>query len=187
MSHCDSILDVLASGRWVSTSEILRAVPCVVHSRVSDLRRRGYDIQHRTTGIGAKGSEYRLVVPAASVALANEITALIAEGILEPAGELAGARCGGAPASSSTGGLSEEENPARHTATGRTAGLRVSDPSADSRGNSSSESSLAPAVGTAESGRREPIPAGSFPLTESRKPVSTVAANEPEQLPLEAA
>jgi hypothetical protein len=62
MTHADAILSLLVRrGTWITTAEILRDVPSIVHSRIADLRKRGYTIQHRTTGVGAAGSEYRLV------------------------------------------------------------------------------------------------------------------------------
>jgi hypothetical protein len=62
MTHADAILSLLVRrGTWITTAEILRDVPSIVHSRIADLRKRGYLIEHRTTGVGAAGSEYRLV------------------------------------------------------------------------------------------------------------------------------
>jgi hypothetical protein len=61
VGHADAILFILQRrGGWVSTSELLRDVPSIVHSRIADLRKRGHDIQHKTTGPGAAGSWYRL-------------------------------------------------------------------------------------------------------------------------------
>jgi hypothetical protein len=60
-SQCLKILNVLEDGDWHTTSEILRAVPSIVHSRIAELRKRGYIIEHETTGTGANGSRYRLV------------------------------------------------------------------------------------------------------------------------------
>jgi hypothetical protein len=62
LSHTDLLQLILMDGHWHSTSEILRRHPMMVHSRVSDLRhKRGLEIQHRTVGAGAPGSEYRLI------------------------------------------------------------------------------------------------------------------------------
>lgn len=56
------ILRLLSDGEWHTTREILREVPCIVHSRVSELRRSyGWNIEHETTGAGAAGSRYRLL------------------------------------------------------------------------------------------------------------------------------
>ena len=61
LAQTDRILLVLLDGGWHSTREILREVPSIVHSRISDLRATGLTIQHRTTGQGAAGSWYRLL------------------------------------------------------------------------------------------------------------------------------
>lgn len=47
---------------WVSTRQLLYVVPCIVHSRIAELRKYGYQVEHRTTGPGAAGSEYRLAL-----------------------------------------------------------------------------------------------------------------------------
>lgn len=60
-SQCEKIMRVLEDGEWHTTSEILRAVPSIVHSRIAELRKRGYIIEHERTGSGAQGSRYRLV------------------------------------------------------------------------------------------------------------------------------
>jgi hypothetical protein len=60
VTQCDRILELLQQ-RPRTCAEILQEVPCIVHSRVSDLRARGYEIEHETTGVGAAGSLYRLV------------------------------------------------------------------------------------------------------------------------------
>jgi hypothetical protein len=73
-------------GTWVTTAEILRDVPSIVHSRIADLRKRGHDIQHRTTGVGAAGSEYRLVAlgeSARSPAAADSPSALSEREVIE--------------------------------------------------------------------------------------------------------
>jgi len=54
------LLALLELGGWWSTRDLLSEVPSVVHSRISDLRAKGYDIEHKTTGEGAPGSFYRL-------------------------------------------------------------------------------------------------------------------------------
>lgn len=60
LSQASRILTLLEDGRWHTTAEILRVVPSIVHSRISDLRKHGYLIEHDTTGSGAEGSRYRL-------------------------------------------------------------------------------------------------------------------------------
>lgn len=61
LSQSDQLLLRLMNGDWWTTRELLREVPCIVHSRISDLRAQGFTIEHRTTGVGAVGSEYRLI------------------------------------------------------------------------------------------------------------------------------
>jgi hypothetical protein len=62
-SQVDRILDVLKDGRWHTAAEIhQRAGFSRLNSRMSDIRfRRGIAYEHRTTGVGSAGSEYRLV------------------------------------------------------------------------------------------------------------------------------
>lgn len=61
-SQAGRILALLETGGWWSTSELLREVPSIVHSRIAGLRDAGFSIEHRTTGQGAAHSLYRLVV-----------------------------------------------------------------------------------------------------------------------------
>lgn len=43
MTHCERILDVLADGKWHSTSNIhRRAGNMIIHSRIADLRKKGH-------------------------------------------------------------------------------------------------------------------------------------------------
>lgn len=60
-SQADKLLRILEDGEWHTTRELLREVPCIVHSRISELRKFGWLIEHETTGSGADGSRYRLV------------------------------------------------------------------------------------------------------------------------------
>jgi hypothetical protein len=61
-SQAGRILAVLADGSWHTTAEIhSRVGGCVLHSRISELRARGYTIEHKRTGPGAQGSRYRLL------------------------------------------------------------------------------------------------------------------------------
>lgn len=54
------ILAVLSDGRWHTSAELYRT-GCVLHSRISDLRKDGYSIERRgVAGIGAEAHEYRL-------------------------------------------------------------------------------------------------------------------------------
>jgi len=61
-SQCARLLALLQDGNWHTTSELLRFCPCIVHSRVAELRGRGFHIEHERTGPGAPGSRYRLSV-----------------------------------------------------------------------------------------------------------------------------
>jgi hypothetical protein len=61
-SGCERILQLLADGRWHSTYELQVGLGVMAHSRVSDLRKRGYLIEtRRTSGEGLHANEYRLV------------------------------------------------------------------------------------------------------------------------------
>jgi len=58
------ILRALAGGRWVTTSELYRRCGgMVLHSRVSELRGYGYELEHDTVPgrVGALGHRYRLL------------------------------------------------------------------------------------------------------------------------------
>lgn len=61
LSHEDYLLLILADGRWHKLSEILRERPMMVHSRAAGLRAKGFTVENRKVGVGATGSEYRLV------------------------------------------------------------------------------------------------------------------------------
>lgn len=60
-SQCDRLLSILADGRWHNSADLHRQVFCVLHSRISELRRRGYVIERRGQGAGAEHYDYRLV------------------------------------------------------------------------------------------------------------------------------
>jgi hypothetical protein len=60
-THCARLLEILADGGWHTCRDVLIEEPMIVHSRVAELRSRGYLIEHETTGAGAAGSRYRLV------------------------------------------------------------------------------------------------------------------------------
>lgn len=84
-SQSAQILDVLATGQWVSTRELHTRVLCVLHSRVAALRKRGYTILHRGAGFGAEFHEYRLVgtpldAPAEAVAAREPIPHRVTDG-----------------------------------------------------------------------------------------------------------
>jgi hypothetical protein len=63
MSHCDLILNALRDGSWKTTSTLYREVgPMILHSRISDLRKKGHTVEgrHVPGQTGAEGYEYRL-------------------------------------------------------------------------------------------------------------------------------
>lgn len=64
MTHCQRILHALRDGEFHTTAALYREVgPCILHSRVSDLRKRGHNVQgrHVPGQTGANGYEYRLL------------------------------------------------------------------------------------------------------------------------------
>lgn len=65
-SQSSKLLRILEDGDWHTTRDLLRDVPCIVHSRIAELRKRGYTIEHETVGVGAEGSRYRLISDEAS-------------------------------------------------------------------------------------------------------------------------
>ncbi len=63
VSHCQRILDALQDGQWHTTHALYIEVgPMILHSRVSDLRKRGHNVEgrHVPGQTGAEGYEYRL-------------------------------------------------------------------------------------------------------------------------------
>lgn len=61
-SGCDRVLRMLSDGEWHTSAELYRFTACIVHSRISDLRRHGHIIDKRhVKGRGAESIEYRLV------------------------------------------------------------------------------------------------------------------------------
>lgn len=50
---------ILADGAWHSSRDLIRAVPSVLHSRVAEMRRQGYVIEHKGGGAGAANHFYR--------------------------------------------------------------------------------------------------------------------------------
>jgi hypothetical protein len=66
MSHCDRILEALRDGQWHTSHDLyIKVGHCVLHSRISDLRKKGYTVEGRSVPgySGALGYEYRLVSP----------------------------------------------------------------------------------------------------------------------------
>lgn len=64
MSHCQQILNALQDGQFHTTASLYREVgPCILHSRISDLRKKGHNVEGRSVPgrSGADGYEYRLV------------------------------------------------------------------------------------------------------------------------------
>jgi hypothetical protein len=63
VSHCGLILQALRDGQFHTTASLYREVgPMILHSRISDLRKRGHNIEgrHVPGKTGAEGYEYRL-------------------------------------------------------------------------------------------------------------------------------
>lgn len=61
-SGCQRILDLLDDGEWHSSRELYRTSETVVHSRISELRKRGHLIEHRHQGgNGTAAHAYRLI------------------------------------------------------------------------------------------------------------------------------
>lgn len=103
-SQCGKILRCLEQGGWWTTAELLHEVPAVIHSRIAELRKHGYTIEHRRTGQGANGSEYRLALDATVAptsggegrggTVASSATAVKAQPEPKPPGSPAGDRDG---------------------------------------------------------------------------------------------
>lgn len=69
MSHCQRILEALRDGQWHTTHALYIEVgPCILHSRIADLRRKGHNVQgrHVPGKTGADGYQYRLQPTAAA-------------------------------------------------------------------------------------------------------------------------
>lgn len=45
-SQSERLARILADRNWHTTEEIIRRCPCIVHSRIAELRRRGWEIEH---------------------------------------------------------------------------------------------------------------------------------------------
>src|SRR5262245_7797572 len=64
-THCGRVLAALTDGRWHTTRELYRtAGPMILHSRVADLRAKGYDVECEHVpgrGNGAAAYRYRWV------------------------------------------------------------------------------------------------------------------------------
>ena len=64
VSHCDQILHALRDGEFHTTAALYREVgPCILHSRISDLRAKGHNVEgrHVPGKTGADGYQYRLL------------------------------------------------------------------------------------------------------------------------------
>ena len=64
MSHCARILHALRDGQWHTTHDLYIEVgPMILHSRISDLRAKGHNVEgrHVPGRTGADGYEYRLL------------------------------------------------------------------------------------------------------------------------------
>lgn len=78
-THCGRVLAALADGRPHTTRQLYREVgPCILHSRIADLRRKGYDIAcEHIAGKGTGAGAYRytwLDAPPASSNGAEQLT-----------------------------------------------------------------------------------------------------------------
>ena len=63
VSHCDRVLEALQDGQWHTTHDLYIEVGnMILHSRVSDLRKKGHNVEgrHVPGQTGAHGYEYRL-------------------------------------------------------------------------------------------------------------------------------
>jgi hypothetical protein len=61
-THVERVAAVLADNEWHTSAELYHRTRSVVHSRISDLRKRGHLIEHRRTeGNDAGSYEYRLL------------------------------------------------------------------------------------------------------------------------------
>lgn len=64
MTHCELVLEALRDGKWHSTHDLYIEVstPMILHSRISDLRAKGHNVEGRSVPgkTGAHGYEYRL-------------------------------------------------------------------------------------------------------------------------------
>jgi biotin operon repressor len=66
-SQCSAILELLtaSNGRWVPMIDLHRVSGSMaVHSRISDLRERGHDIQQRSERVGKSVRSYYSLTPA---------------------------------------------------------------------------------------------------------------------------
>ena len=64
MSHCDRSLHALRNGKWRTTASLYQELGgMILHSRISDLRAKGHNVEgrHVPGRTGADGYEYRLV------------------------------------------------------------------------------------------------------------------------------
>ena len=62
-THCARVLYALRDGEWHNAEELYR-IGVIAHSRISELRKRGYIIEHKTlndsTSAGVRNNFYRL-------------------------------------------------------------------------------------------------------------------------------
>lgn len=66
------IIRALGNGHWTTVSEIhRRAGPSRLNSRISELRKKGYQIEHQPRGNGPLGHVYRLLNPPSEEELAR--------------------------------------------------------------------------------------------------------------------
>jgi hypothetical protein len=79
-SQCDRVLALLSNRRWHNAMELYR-LGCVAHSRVADLRKRGYVIESRRLGLPGPDAiyEYRLVSGPSAKASASHAAGEVTE------------------------------------------------------------------------------------------------------------
>lgn len=46
-SHVERVANVLADDQWHTSDELYHRTRSIVHSRIADLRRRGWEIEHQ--------------------------------------------------------------------------------------------------------------------------------------------
>ena len=118
-SHCARLLAVLSDGAWHTTSNLhRRAGHMIVHSRIADLRAKGYRVEHDTVPgrVGAQAHRYRwLDAPTQDTADENQFsldTDMIAPRIPRERYRIFRVKNGGGPEIVCTVGTEEEIGPA---------------------------------------------------------------------------
>lgn len=61
-SHVERVASILADGAWHTSDELYRRTRCIVHSRIADLRRKGWEIEYqRLDGNTTRHHRYRVI------------------------------------------------------------------------------------------------------------------------------